>query len=80
MKKQIFSLMGALVMVFLTVSPSKAEILQGVLQGTLRNVYSDFITLTPAPEVNKSYDNNRFTAGEIAVNIDYQTHYDNNIS
>lgn len=47
------------------------------IDGRLNAVYSDFITLTIPSQVTKSPDVNKFDTGELAIQVDSQTGYEN---
>ena len=74
-KKRIMAL--ALTAMSLCAIVAQAATYADPIEGRLRSVYSDFITLTVSPEMMKSPDINTSNGGELAFKVDSQTGYDN---
>ena len=77
--KMIYAMMmlGVVVGMSLAALTAHAAITANPVEGRLRTVYSDFITVAVPPEMYRSNDSNQADIGEMKVNIDASTHYAN---
>ena len=68
---------AVVMLVFMFAVVSQAATDANPIEGRLKAVYSDFITITVFPDTMKSADMNTSNGGELSFKVDSQTAYDN---